>query len=305
LNAHVAFDGLTSLRRIDPDDAALGSALCALLGKNDVQVSIARQVTGAAWFAAGDGAKFHIARIDDHAVPLSPERISDAVSALDHADPMLVAIEQALGIPMDADVLTADAPDNAIFIALTCGADEIHLAIPRDHPRRDEWLHRAAFSPLNNAQMPCIVQIEAVGPRLHVAEASDLADGDLLLIPNKAPATLSAAHIAPVPGMIDLTTGIFSAGQNGASMPDNAPAPDFMVPLTIRLPDRMTSAASLSSLVPGTTLPLGPLTEGMPVELRVADRLLARGELVQLGDRFAVLVESREDIADPVSEDTE
>jgi flagellar motor switch/type III secretory pathway protein FliN len=71
--------------------------------------------------------------------------------------------------------------------------------------------------------------------------------------------------------------------------------------LTIRLPDRMTSAASLSSLAPGTTLALGPLTEGMPVELRVADRLLARGELVQLGDRFAVLIESRADIADPVT----
>ena len=88
-------------------------------------------------------------------------------------------------------------------------------------------------------------------------------------------------------------------------MPDDMPASDFMVPLTIRLPDRMTSAASLSALVPGTTLPLGPLTEGMPVELRVADRLLARGELVQLGDRFAVLIESRADIADPITEATE
>lgn len=116
---------------------------------------------------------------------------------------------------------------------------------------------------------------------------------------------LTAAHIAPVTGMIDLTTGVFSAGQYGASMPDDTPAADFMVPLTIRLPGRMTSAASLSALVPGTTLPLGPLTEGMPVELRVADRLLARGELVQLGDRFAILVESRADIADTVSEESE
>jgi flagellar motor switch/type III secretory pathway protein FliN len=63
----------------------------------------------------------------------------------------------------------------------------------------------------------------------------------------------------------------------------------------------MTSAASLSSLAPGMTLALGPLTEGMPIELRVADRLLARGELVQLGDRFAVLIESRADIADPLT----
>lgn len=84
-------------------------------------------------------------------------------------------------------------------------------------------------------------------------------------------------------------------------MSDDSPPNDFMVPLTIKLPDRMTSASSLSSLVPGSTLPLGPLTEGMPVELRVADRLLARGELVQLGDRFAVLIEDRADIHDAPS----
>jgi hypothetical protein len=304
VNAHVTIDGLTGLRRIDPDDAAFGNALCLLLRTDDVQAKLVRPAPGAAWFVTGDGAHFHLARIDGHAVILSSERISDAVSALDHADPLLVAIERALGISMDADAFTADGPDDAIIVALTYGADEMHLSVPRNHRCRDDWLRRASTRPPVAANIPCVIQVEAVGPRLDIAEASNLSDGDLLLIPNRTAALLSAAHIAPIAGLINLTTGIFSAGQTGASMPDDAPATDFMVPLTIRLPDRMTSAASLSLLAPGTTLPLGPLTEGMPVELRVADRVLARGELVQLGDRFAVLIESREDIADPVSEDS-
>ncbi len=305
MNAHVTINGLTDLRRIDPDDAALGSALCLLLRSDDVRTKLVRPAPGAAWFATGDGAHFHVARSDGRAVPLSPDRISDAVGALDHVDPMLVAIERALSISMDADAITEESPDQAIIVALACGADEIHLSIPRDHARCEDWLRCAAILPPVAMDMPCVIQIEAAGPRLTIAEASDLSDGDVLLIPNHTAATLSAVHIAAVAGMIDLTTGNFSAGQTGASMPDDTPASDFMVPLTIRLPDRMTSAASLAALGPGTTLPLGPLTEGMPVELRVADRLLARGELVQLGDRFAVLIESREDIADAISEETE
>ena len=299
MNANVRIDGLTSLRRVDPDEAALVQALCRLL-----EGQLGAPADSATWFEAGEGLHFHIARIAGQAVPLSSDRISDAIAALDRVDPILIKIEGALGVSMDAAAIGDKTPD-ALIVLVHSNDDDIHLAIPRDHPRAAGWIEHAATMPPRDAHTPCLIHVEAVGPRLTIADASNLNDGDLLLIPNQTAATLIAAHIAPVVGMIDLTTGIFSAGQNGASMPDDTPATEFMVPLTIRLPDRMTSAASLSSLVPGTTLPLGPLTEGMSVELRVADRLLARGELVQLGDRFAVLIESRADIADPVSEVTD
>ena len=294
-----AIDGLTALRRVDPGDAALGSALCVLLRHAGLQVRLVPVDQASPWFAAGEAVQFHIAAVDGAAVPLSPERISDAVAALDAIDPMLVAVEGALGVSFDADAMTADAPMDAVIVALAMGGDDLRLAVPSAHPRRGDWIQRAATLPPRDAHMPCIVRIDAHGPRLSVAEASDLSDGDLLLIPNRTAAALIRPHVDPVAGMIDLTNGRFSAGQTGASMPDELS--DFLVPLTIRLPDRMTSAASLASLETGTTLPLGPLTEGMPVELRVADRLLARGELVQLGDRFAVLIESRANIADPVT----
>ena len=303
MTVHVTIDGLTRLRRINPDDAELCRALCVLLANAGLDASQARTEPGSMWFSAGNMTQFHIRRIDGRPVLLSAARLSDAVASLDHADPLLTRVEAALGIAMDADAIVADAPNDAVCIAVQSGDDEIHLGIARAHPRRATWIAHAAVAPPLGSMMPCLVQLEAIGPRLDMVEASHLGDGDLLLIPNRMPATLVAAHVAPVPGMIDLITGNFSAGQTGDTMSEEAPTPDFMVPLSIRLPDRMTSAASLSTLVPGTTLALGPLTEGMAVELRVGARLLARGELVQLGDQFAVLIEAREDIANPLAAD--
>jgi Type III flagellar switch regulator (C-ring) FliN C-term len=299
MNANVGINGLTALRRVDPDNAAFACALAALLDQASLAVNIVAADDASPWFAAGEGLHFHIATLKGGAIALAPDRVSDAVTALDAVDPMLVAVEGALGVSMDADAMTDGVATDTVIVSLWSGDDRLLLAVPRDHERRAAWIERAAALPPRGATMPCLVRIEAAGPRLTVAEAGDLGDGDLLLIPNRTAVTLCAAHIASIGGTIDLTTGAFIAGQTGAAMPDQIP--DFLVPLTIRLPDRMTSAASLASLVPGTTLPLGPLTEGMPVELRVADRLLAQGELVQLGDRFAVLIESRKDIADPVT----
>jgi flagellar motor switch/type III secretory pathway protein FliN len=195
---------------------------------------------------------------------------------------------------------------DAIGIHVARDDFSLTLAVPRDHARRADWIARAAALPPSASHMPVAISLALAGPRLTVAEATALDAGDLLLIPQKAAAALRTPHLPDMTGAFDLSTGQFSLGQTGAAMPEHTPDPaaDFMVPLTIHLPDRMTSAASLAALAPGVTLPLGPLKEGMPVELRVADRLLARGELVQLGDRFAVLVEDRADINDaPIAED--
>jgi flagellar motor switch/type III secretory pathway protein FliN len=308
VSVDITIDGLTALRRVDPDDVAFGAALVALMQDAGFAARIETQAIQAApWFTAGEGLSFQITLIDGRAVPLSSDRISDAVAALDAIDPMLVVVERTLGVSMDAEAMTDQTSADSLAIALATGGDTLRLAIPKEHSRREDWILAAAALPHRDAHMPCIVRIDTEGPRLSIAEASDLSEGDLLFIVNRAVATLIRPHLAPVAGMFDLTTGSFSAGQNGASMPNDpaVAAPDFMVPLTIRLPDRMTSAASLASLGPGITLPLGPLTEGMPVELRVAGRLLASGELVQLGDRFAVLIEARADIADVATEATE
>jgi flagellar motor switch/type III secretory pathway protein FliN len=146
--------------------------------------------------------------------------------------------------------------------------------------------------------MPAVLRILVHGPRVGIAEAGDLAAGDLVLLSPRPAATIEQDDGAGHTGQLDFATGNFTPHPQGAPMADEPPARDFAVPLTLRLPDRATSAASLAALRPGMALPLGPLTDGMPIELLVAGRPLARGELVQLGERFAVLIEELSAIDD-------
>jgi flagellar motor switch/type III secretory pathway protein FliN len=297
VNAHVAIDGLTALRRIDPESAALGAALCASLRAAGMSVRLVE--ADGQMFVTESGVSFSVALMDGQVPIISATRVSEAVAILDAVDPLLVDVEAALGVSLDATGIGMMVP-GVIGVQLSRDNDSLILAVPRDHARRADWIVGAAALPPSSAHMPVAVSLTIGGPRLTVAEASDLASGDLLLVAQHTVAALRTPHLPDMTGAFDLSTGQFSPGQTGAAMPDDTPnaAADFMVPLSIQLPDRMTSAASLAALAPGVTLPLGPLTEGMPVELRVADRLLARGELVQLGDRFAVLVEDRADIND-------
>jgi flagellar motor switch/type III secretory pathway protein FliN len=299
MNAHVGIDGLTALRRIDPEDAALGAAICVLLRADGTTVRLVDAPENGLFITEG-GVAFAIQSINGNAPIISTARVTEAAAALDAIDPMLVDIEAALGLSLDATGM-GSVGSAAIGIDVRREDFSLTLVIPRDHTRRADWVALAETLPPSTPHMPVIVALLMTGPRLTVAEASDLASGDLLLVPQSAMATLQTAHLPAMTGAFDFSTGQFSLGQTGDLMPDDTIASDFMVPLTIKFPDRMTSAGSLSALVPGTTLPLGPLTEGMPVELRVADRLLACGELVQLGDRFAVLIEDRADISDPVT----
>jgi Type III flagellar switch regulator (C-ring) FliN C-term len=299
MNAHVGIDGLTALRRIDPDAAALDSALCALLRVTGMTVRLVD--TDGIMFSSESGVSFAIASFDGRSPIMSPDRVTEAVALLDAVDPLLAAVEAALGVSLDATGMAA-AARGSVGIQLSHKDDSLILAVPRHHACCDDWTARADALPPLAPHMPVAVSLDVAGPRLTVGEASELAVRDLLLIPRSAASTLQTPHLPVMTGSFDFSTGQFSFGQTGDTMSDDSPAHDFMVPLTIKLPNRMTSAASLAGLAPGATLSLGPLTEGMPVELRVADRLLARGELVQLGDRFAVLIEERADINDaPVS----
>ena len=298
MNATVGIQGLTALRRIDAADAVMGAALCTLL--RDAGMVAGLTEPQGIMFSTEGAASFAVVSVAGRAPVCSPDRVSEAVALLDAIDPMLLDIETTLGISLDATGM-GDAVPGSIGIRLARDDISLILAIARDHYRRVDWIASAAALTPSAPHMPVAVSLTMSGPRLTVADASALAVDDLLLIPQIAAASLHAAHMSAITGAFDLSTGRFSCGQTGDPMSDDSPPNDFMVPLTIKLPDRMTSASSLSSLVPGSTLPLGPLTEGMPVELRVADRLLARGELVQLGDRFAVLIEDRADIHDAPS----
>jgi flagellar motor switch/type III secretory pathway protein FliN len=303
-------EALGALPRIDPAVAALAEALVSLLEAGGIDAAIVDETARGAWFVCGDGVRFRV----PGGAPLDAGRVGDAVALLDHADPLLARVETILGIALDPDAVEEQAPDASAILSLAADAIAVTIAFPISHAERPEWEQRAqALRPMD-ARLPVVLRVLATGPRIGITEAGDLAAGDLILIGARPGTVIEGGDGSVLTGQLDFASGNFTLHPEGTPMaaePAASAAPrDFAVPLTLRLPDRATSAASLAALRPGTALPLGPLTDGMPVELLVAGRLLARGELVQLGDRFAVLIEERAgiedaDIAAPIELDAE
>jgi len=299
-------DGLTRLRRLDPEAAALAGAVAALLAADALVPAVVHAEAPGPWFACDDGILFRI----EGPVPLDDTRVGDAVALLDRADPLLTRLERALGLSLEPSGIEPETAADCVLLSFAGEGLAGVIAIPAAHPGRAEWQKRAqALSP-TAAALPVLLRILVHGPRIGIAEAGDLVAGDLVLLAPRPAATLEQDGAGDRPGQLDLATGNFTLHPQGAPMADEPPTRDFAVPLTLKLPDRATSAASLAALRPGTALPLGPLTDGMPIELLVAGRPLARGELVQLGDRFAVLIEALSAIddsgaAEPVETDAD
>lgn len=310
--ASAALDALTELPAVDPDAAALGQALCTLIGGVGLDAAIVHRPQAAPWFVTADGLRFTLLRHEGRRVLLDERRVGDAVALLDQAEPVLSALEAALELPLEPEALVSGQPERAVLISFTQDRTTGLIAVPLDHPARAGWDERARAIALPPEAVPVVLRCLVDGPRLSVVEAGDLAGGDMVLVDARPRTRIEPGDARVIAGQLDLASGQFAVQVQGGSMfESDSPAPgaaaDFAVPLSVRLPDRMTSAAALAALRPGTTLPLGPFTDGLTVELLVADRLLARGELVRLGDRFAVLIEERADLADvePAAPETE
>ncbi|MGN7997531.1 FliM/FliN family flagellar motor C-terminal domain-containing protein [Sphingomonas sp. 22176] len=283
------------LPRVDPARDALAGAVARLLEHAGFAVEIIAAPPRGSWFRCADGSLFR-----PGGAVLHPERIAEAAAALDDAEPLLLALEQALGLQLEPDDLGSVADDDALHFVLSREGLDAALLLPCGHPHAANWRAEAdGLTPLA-ARLPVLAHLLVQGPRLGIAEAGDLAPGDLVLVGARPRATLEAPHFGRA-GQLDLAAGSFTPHPDGAPMDssDAAPSPrDFAVPLTLRLPEQRVSAAALADLRPGVALPLGPISEGMAVELLVAGSPIARGELVQLGDRFAVLIESRVDLVE-------
>ncbi|NLS25182.1 hypothetical protein S2M10_01450 [Sphingomonas sp. S2M10] len=283
------------LPRVDPARDALAGAVARLLEHAGFAVEIVAAPPRGSWFRCADGTQFR-----PGGPTLHPERIVEAAAALDDAEPMLLALEQVLGLQLEPEDLGSASDDAALHLALRREGLDVALLLPCDHPHAANWRAEAdALTPFAE-RLPVLAHLLVQGPRLGIAEAGDLASGDLVLIGARPRTTLEAPHFRQA-GQFDLAAGSFTPHPDGAPMEssDAAPSPrDFAVPLTLRLPEQRVSAAALAELRPGVALPLGHVSEGMAVELLVAGSPLARGELVQLGDRFAVLIESRVDLVE-------
>jgi Type III flagellar switch regulator (C-ring) FliN C-term len=295
-------DGLTGLRQIDPLEADITTLVLQMLdgqsfGADDI-LSVKRcKPIGSGWFETASGASFHISKANGKTPLLDPSRIDDAVAALEDAEIILDRIEPLLGIALEPTALSAAAPPDSLVFEITARQHRMRLALPATKLDLDHLREQAAAMVPAIRHMPCIFEMAITAADLEIDEAADLAAGDLIIITAKPKAQLVWPN-GIARGSMDFADGSFVADSWDRDEMSTDRTGGFTVPVTIGLPPQMTSAATLAGLRPGATMMLGPITNSLQVSISIGGRQFATGELVQIGNQFAVLIEERTDIDD-------
>lgn len=244
----------------------------------------------------------HIATWDSAPVLLHAERVADIAALLTGADPLLSALERRIGVTIEPDELRDDAPDTAHIIALDFhGAQglqhQLILAFPHDFVVPMD----SAQQDLNLTRATVAATLDAVVATLDVDAASTIGSGDLLVLRGGNWAATLGTPFGTVPGRLDPFNNLFSVGtgdpaQEQSGMSDEQTGGDggfgtLKVPVSIKLPDQGLTIEELGRLRAGLAVPVGPIAAGLEVQLMVAGRTIAVGELVRLGDQFAVHID--------------
>ncbi len=317
--------GLRGLRRHDPASTDLPVAMLRLLRANaarggEVEVTICDTLAAETpVFACAEGAQFCITNAYGVGHPASDSDIDAACDALDSADKLLRHFELALAISLDpVDLKNASDVDESdaygAVLAVSDGDYMVYLAVRHDHPKAEQWIDISSKISPNLNDLALVVQLSLSGPKLPIAAASDIGNGDMLMIGHRMLTHMHISDAAPITGIFDLTDGSFVAGDaiqnidiegnsgvNDSEDTDNDTDAStrfgaLQVPVTIRLPEQAVSAADIANLQSGATLTLGPVVQGLIAELMVGGKALARGEIVQVGTNFALLVDDRSEL---------
>ena len=205
---------LTGLPCIDPLDAGARTELLAALNGCAVEGGVLRAAilaepplgtgAGVAWFCCRGGLAFALE--SRRGVPLwvDPAETAHAVDTLDAAEPVLRAVEAALGIELEPETLgDAEPPGGARVARVYSPEMTLYLALPRDLILTPS---PAPFAPELLSHVPLPVTITLPGPRVAPIDAADLGVGDLVLL---GPGPLVAMLDFPVDGP--------------AHVPDNSP----------------------------------------------------------------------------------
>ncbi len=184
------------------------------------------------------------------------------------------------------------------------------------------------IAPLASPPIPCLaatpvpVQLSLAATRLTLNEAEALGGGDLLLLSGSPWPVIENATsplnygVAFDPQTGRLITALTNSPNNleAAPMSDPKDTSQMTVPVALQLPDAVLSQDDLTALADAGSIDLGPITEGLQVTISVGGLPVGKGEIVRVGDRFAVLVESpspaanqpgdqKADIATPTAEE--
>jgi hypothetical protein len=280
---------------VDPDRQAAAVRLARSLASDGAEptlhVAIERAPRPGCWFLSADGPAIRVDVVDGRAAALHPDRADAAVAALDALEPLLDRIEALTGWVMEPEATAAEAPADAILLRLEVGGTRFALAVP---PAL--WSVADAAAPgAALARVPLPARLGAVAAHLSVEDAGALAPGDLLVLhPAPWAGVLGVAPAGDLAVVYDPVTGAVASGRldGGDGVAEGVEGVrGFRVPVEIRLEGASATLEELAALREGGTLALGPLTAGLRVDLTVGGRPIANGEVVRLGDRYAVLVE--------------
>ncbi len=296
--ASVPCTALESLPKVAVDRAILGNALLHLLAREGTRVELAaKAAVGAYVFAVNSDCAFALST-----APADPTALDQLCDALDGADALLSHVERQLGIALDPQGYgplehSAFAQPDAFFVNLYESDSAVHLALVAGDVEAEIWRNRAAAISYPARSVPVPVTLQCQAARLPIAVAAGLAAGDLLLLPRFILSTLVSSATPEVTGRFDAHSGEWRAGEFGDFEDDTMTDIDppattgFAVPITLRLPQQAVDAAQLAAMAPGMVLPLSPLSHGLAVELLVGGKRVARGEIVEMGENFAVHID--------------
>ncbi len=248
---------------------------------------------------------------DGEPVILHPERIADIAAMLTRADPLLSALELQLGCPVEPDQMGGQAPGSHEIVAVDFhGSHGLRHQFLLGFPPDFRLPVTMSGNDFNMTTAPVATSLECVIASLDVDDASTIAPGDLLVARGGSwPATLMTPF-GGVPGQLDPQANRFSIGNGdplqGQNMMNDEQEGDggfgaLKVPVSIQLPDQALTIEELGRLRAGLAVPVGPIAAGLTVEMKVAGRTIAIGELVRLGEQFAVHIDRLPQEAAPQS----
>lgn len=265
-------------------------------------------------------------RAADHPVGIAPLLVDDALARMSDAqgkpdavlaaamlariEPLVAALELVLGHELHPAGLQGGPSQGALLLRLDAGTPEgsiLHrllAALPDDLPIEPLSLPDMAPGAMDGLRLRWRASI--AGPNIAAAQWNRLGRGDLLLLgtgPLTARFSLPGCNNRPHArvnvhqGVLILTQDL-AADQNPVTVPDPEEAPaqpvastgDLRVATTVEITGSTLAASELATLGQGSVLPLPVQGGTLAVRVLAGGEVVARGELVAVGQGFGVLV---------------
>jgi flagellar motor switch/type III secretory pathway protein FliN len=287
-----------ALAQLDPEQIGWARAAAARLAAARFETSVTpvQSDDPEHWY---QGAQFDFAPLAEPILRGAPaEHLMHLLSA---NEAVLAEIEQALGLAAEFS---------------SCGPRSGHapaITLRRDGAAVARIVVLAPVEPLPAPPPPVLAPLTCLAARLPMTDAEQLGGGDMVLLlhgpwplADAAGGALAAPELPalgydPVRGAIVPLIAAPPSSVQGASssMTSASSLSGLTVPVAVHLADIAVSQADLARVAETGTLDIGAVSEGLRVLLSIGGRPIGHGEIVRLGDRFAVLLEQPAPATEP------